>query len=124
MTQNPRSRPEGDQQMPHSIHTNRLTPPRTRLLIATALLSGVLALAGCGGSSTSGVASVATPATAIAAAPGPAAGGSTQAKGLLAYSSCMRSHGVPNFPDPSGSIGIGKEANIRATREVGASKAE
>jgi len=26
---------------------------------------------------------------------------SPQQKGLIAYASCMRSHGVPNFPDPS-----------------------
>jgi hypothetical protein len=38
------------------------------------------------------------------------AGGSTGASGLVAYSSCMRSHGVPNFPDPTSSGGIPKPA--------------
>lgn len=35
----------------------------------------------------------------------PSADGGTQATGLLAYAACMRSHGVPNFPDPSFSRG-------------------
>ncbi|MGB9112441.1 MAG: hypothetical protein WCF24_06920 [Acidimicrobiales bacterium] len=35
--------------------------------------------------------------------------GSTGATGLLAYSSCVRSHGVPNFPDPTRTGGIPKE---------------
>jgi hypothetical protein len=32
--------------------------------------------------------------------PSSAAGGSTQYQKALAYAQCMRSHGVPNFPDP------------------------
>ncbi len=44
-----------------------------------------------------------------AAAPGAATGSTTSAKSLLAYSSCMRSHGVPSFPDPASSGGIPKE---------------
>ncbi len=71
--------------MPLSIHTNRLTPPRARLLTAAALLSGVLA-AGCGGSSTS-------PTSTSASAAGAVESG-------VAFSRCIRSHGVPNFPDP------------------------
>jgi hypothetical protein len=31
---------------------------------------------------------------------GPAAGGSKRYQQALAYSECMRAHGVPNFPDP------------------------
>jgi hypothetical protein len=73
--------------MPYHLHTKRLTPPRARLLIAAALLSGVL-VAGCGGSST-----------------GPTDGASTSASGSavesgVAFSKCIRSHGVPNFADP------------------------
>ncbi len=74
--------------MPPSIHTNRLTPRRARLLTAAALLSGML-VTGCGGSSTS-----------------PTGGGSTSASAAsavasgVAFSRCIRSHGVPSFADP------------------------
>jgi hypothetical protein len=40
------------------------------------------------------------------------------------YSSCMRSHGVPNFPDPGGKGGIPKEAVIQAFSAVSNSEAE
>jgi hypothetical protein len=47
-------------------------------------MTGIALLtAACGGSSSSS-----------------AAGGSAQYQKALAYSQCMRSHGVPNFPDP------------------------
>jgi hypothetical protein len=36
----------------------------------------------------------------------------------------MRSHGVPNFPDPAGSGGIPKEGVIRAQAAVSSSQAE
>jgi hypothetical protein len=49
-----------------------------------------LAAAGCGGGGSSGVANVASRTTAT----------TTTTSGLLAFSQCMRSHGVPNFPDP------------------------
>jgi len=72
------------------------------------LLAGVLAvgvaLAACAG----------TPST-----PGASTGSSTPTTGLLAYSSCMRSHGVPNFPDPISTGGIPKEGVISAERAVG-----
>jgi hypothetical protein len=46
--------------------------------------------------------------------------------GLLAYSVCMRAHGVPDFPEPSGSGGLtgGKEAVIASLRQVSAAKAQ
>lgn len=40
----------------------------------------------------------------------------------MAYASCMRSHGVPNFPDPGGKGGIPKAGVIRAERSVSTSK--
>jgi hypothetical protein len=61
---------------------------RVRALACAALAAAILAavvLAGCGGSSSSG--------------------GGTHVKSFLgielAYSRCMRSHGVPDFPDPN-----------------------
>jgi len=50
----------------------------TRALIAVAGLGLILGLAGCGGSS----------------APSPRSG-------AVAFSRCMRAHGVPSYPDPS-----------------------
>jgi hypothetical protein len=74
--------------MQHGVPTTRPTWPRARLLIAAALLSGVL-MAGCGGGSPS---------------PTDRAGASMSATGAVesgvAFARCIRSHGVPSFPDP------------------------
>jgi hypothetical protein len=97
---------------------------RPRLRRAAAMAGAVLALGiavgGCGGgSSTPGVA---TGSTAVAS---PSPGDGAQATGLLAYASCMRSHGVPNFPDPTSSGGIDdKRAVVNALKAVGNSRAE
>jgi hypothetical protein len=61
---------------------------RARLLTAVALLSAVL-LAGCREGSTSPTGGTSTSASATSAV----------ASGV-AFSRCVRSHGVPNFPDP------------------------
>jgi hypothetical protein len=50
----------------------------------------------------------------------PSAHGGTPATGLLAYASCMRSHGVPDFPDPASSGGIPKETG----QQLGVSDSE
>jgi hypothetical protein len=94
---------------------------RLRRVAATAgaILAVGLAVAGCGdGSSTPGVATVAKPATSSAA------GGGARAPGLLAYAACMRAHGVPGFPDPTGSGGISKRAVIKAQQQVSNAQAE
>jgi hypothetical protein len=68
---------------------------RTLLPVSVFVLAAVsLVAAGCGGASPT------TPSTA------------GQNK-LLAYSECMRSHGVPNFPDPTRNEGIDKDKIIR-----------
>jgi hypothetical protein len=65
-------------------------------IVATAILS-LLAACSSGGSPSS------------AGSDGsPNAGGSTASPSAVAYSACMRSHGVPNFPDPNGSGEIPK----------------
>jgi hypothetical protein len=81
--------------------------------VTAAILSVGIGIAACGDPSTAGVATVSTTTTA-----GPSGGGSAKATGLLAYASCMRSHGVPNFPDPGGTGGIPKDEVIRAFRAV------
>jgi hypothetical protein len=39
------------------------------------------------------------------------AGGSARSPSAVAYSQCMRSHGVPNFPDPPSSGGVPKASS-------------
>ena len=65
------------------------------LIIAGAGLA--LAAAGCGGSSASKVAQLGSSAKPGASSPAALAQGS----GAIAFSRCMRSHGVPKFPDPA-----------------------
>jgi len=97
--------------MPNSIHTQRLTPPRARLLTAAAaLVSVTLALAGCGGSSSAGVAHLSS-AKGASAASSESHGSSPEGparleQAALAYAKCMRSNGAPNFPDPNASGGF------------------
>jgi hypothetical protein len=69
------------------------TPARVRrhgLLVDAVVAVAVLVLAGCGGNPTSKT----KPSS---------AGRSTSSLSAVAYSACMRSHGVPNFPDPDSS---------------------
>jgi hypothetical protein len=85
---------EGDRQM-----------TRTNLSVAV-LTSAALLLAGCGGGSSSpGVAHLSNTSAGSAAdgaekSSSPESGGKTQQK-MVAYSQCMRSHGVPEFPEPT-----------------------
>ena len=74
------------------------------------LLSSVVAVvafsllaAGCGGGGSPGVASVASST--------PAATTTATQNGLLAFSQCMRSNGMPNFPDPQRFVG----GNVKLT---------
>jgi hypothetical protein len=49
----------------------------------------------------------------------------TTTSGALAYARCMRSNGVPNFPDPTGSAGGGnKAAIVSALQAVSNSQAQ
>jgi hypothetical protein len=66
---------------------------RTPLIAATVLAVGLLS--GCGHHSTGP--SVARLGTSPSASAAPSAGGPAS---MLAYSQCMRTHGVPDFPDP------------------------
>ncbi len=75
-------------------------------VVAVAAVS--LLAAGCGGRSPTTAATTTT---------------ATQ-NGALAYAGCMRSHGVPNFPDPTSSGGNQKEAVISALQEVSNSLAQ
>ena len=75
-------------------------------LSVVVLASAALLVSGCGGSSSPGVAHLPSSTSGGAAADGagksraPESSASTQQK-MVAYSQCMRSHGVPEFPEPT-----------------------
>jgi len=87
---------------------------RSSLAASSLLLAAVAFLAaGCGGGSTPSVASLGTTGSDTTAEGGPAPSGpgnarvfGVNAKDAAQFSACMRSHGVPNFPDPDSSGGI------------------
>jgi len=67
---------------------------RRPLILASIVAVGAFALlaSGCGGSDSPGVANVASTTTAATTTP---------QTGPVAFARCMRSHGVPRFPDPN-----------------------
>jgi hypothetical protein len=89
--------------MPRSIHT-RTARAQTARLLAAAALASVALLAGCGGSSSPGVARLPSTRRAAPAGSGgssPENGAANPQQAMLAYATCMRANGVPSFPDPS-----------------------
>jgi hypothetical protein len=92
--------------MPHDM------PRAYRQTAALALLAtaAAVALAGCGGAKAPSVANLATTTSSSAASKttptGTSGRGASETpaqlqQSALKFSQCMRSHGVPNFPDPS-----------------------
>ena len=77
---------------------------------AGVIVAAVVLVAACGsGSSGPGVANTGSPANATK----PSSPGS-QRSSLLAYSRCMRAHGIPDFPDPvENGQNIGFSGNVR-----------
>lgn len=73
-----------------------------RLGFAVAALAAILLVAACsaGPAPSNGVARLDTPDPTAAAASGSPAPSEDVYQRLLAYSQCMRQHGVPKFPDP------------------------
>ena len=71
-------------------HGALLTISPVVVVVALALLA-----AGCGGGGSAGVASVASSTTTAAT--------TTVQNGAVAFARCMRTHGVPDWPDPTGS---------------------
>jgi hypothetical protein len=70
--------------------------------VITVMAAAALLAAGCGGSPSS-----------AGSGGSPGAGGSANSRIPVAYSRCMRSHGIPNFPDPDSNGQISKEAIIQ-----------
>ena len=85
--------------------------PTWRTAAAVVLTAGVALLAAaCGsgsGSAGSGSAGSGSAGPSATSASGPASAGGSASSQLVAYSQCVRSHGVPDFPDP-GSEGLPK----------------
>jgi hypothetical protein len=94
----------------HAKHSDDRSTATVRRLGAAALAAALIALgvllAGCGGNSPSGgVASLGshaskTSTTSSTAAGSTGGGESSPGSQAVAYSACMRSHGVASFPDP------------------------
>ncbi|HEY2593574.1 MAG TPA: hypothetical protein VGK33_06715, partial [Chloroflexota bacterium] len=84
------------------IRRHRQAPSLTARAAAAIIAVGGLALlvCGCGGGASSSTTSAA----------------SAQANGALAFSRCMRSHGVSSFPDPNSSGQIPKDKVIPLAR--------
>jgi hypothetical protein len=88
------------------LRSGRRPPAPVRLILPTAMLLA-LALAGCGGSSSPGVAHVGT--TNASDPAGGSGGGTPEShetsaavqKQMVKFSQCMRTHGEPEFPEPS-----------------------
>jgi hypothetical protein len=78
--------------------------PRTVRTVATVIATAGLALlaAGCGGSSGSHVAQVGSTTTSSSSSPTPSAA-SAHGNDAVAFARCVRSKGVPNWPDPNSS---------------------
>src|SRR5215472_9481228 len=76
--------------------------PLAGLLAATAVLTTLVTACGGGGGSQAGT----------------TAGGSKTYQQALAYSQCMRSHGVPGFPDPD------SQGNLIVQGSMGASSGQ
>lgn len=94
-----------------------MRPSRTWKVAGPALFltAAAIGLAGCGGSKSPAVATLGTTTTSSAASDTTTTGisgrGAPQTPAQLAseelkFSQCMRSHGLPNFPDPSPSGGF------------------
>jgi hypothetical protein len=82
---------------------------RRSALVGVALVGVAFIVTACGGGSTpSGVAKLGSSATTSAAPAGNSGGPTppTVTKALLAFSDCIRAHGVPDFPDPTASSGF------------------
>ena len=80
----------------HNRRTGRLWETLRRAGPLAAVVLGIaLAIAACGGSSGHGVASLGRQTSSSGVSSSRATGGA------LAYSACMRSHGIKDFPDPN-----------------------
>jgi hypothetical protein len=98
----------------HNNDNHRSARRRAIMLAVTAGIALLTTAAACGGGSSTG------------SAGSSATGASTTYAKELAYAQCMRSHGVPNFPDPNsnGTFSInGNSVNLHSAQAQSAQKA-
>ena len=77
---------------------------RVRAVVAVIAAAGLaLPAAGCGGSPGSDVAQLGSAATTTPSRTSSISAASTQGSGAIAYARCLRSNGVPHWPDPDSS---------------------
>lgn len=86
---------------PHQIPTHPARSRRRRRLQVTGLLAAVLVglavtVAACGGSSDPS----SSPPTSTSTSSGSSSSSNSSQSGEVAFAQCVRSHGVPDFPDP------------------------
>jgi hypothetical protein len=91
----------GQTDPPRPVRARReLRTPRTGPLVGAGVAAAAaILLAGCGGSNGGGIAHVNSSTSAKTSTNT----NSTSKSNLLGFAQCMRSHGVPNFPDPNSS---------------------
>ena len=95
-----------------------------RLIILPSVVAGVafaLLAAGCGGGDGSSRSQVAQLGSAATTSTGSAHTGGTVTSQLLAFSRCMRSHAVPDFPDPQPGA---NNAKFPGARQLGVSNSQ
>jgi hypothetical protein len=77
---------------------------RDRIALIALALAGAIALSllasACGGSAGTGVAQIGSTQTTTTSSSSASGSPSDRRGALVAFSACMRKHGVPNFPDP------------------------
>jgi hypothetical protein len=100
-------RPERALKLARGPGRRRSLPLRRTAATIAALLGLAVLAAGCGGSNGPGVPGGGSGKSTHHAA-GSASSGGVMAQ-FLAYSQCMRSHGIHDFPDPSSAGGVGIE---------------
>ena len=80
-------------------HRRRAVRPARLLGTATAVAAAIV-IAACSSSSPNGSISPSPTSSSTGGANASTGSGSSSTSSTLAFSNCMRSHGVPNFPDP------------------------
>jgi hypothetical protein len=88
---------------------------RVRLLVAAVVVAGGALASACGGAATPGVATLSGNSSHPSTSSSGTGGSSSKRQDAIKFSKCMRSHGVKNYPDPSGptnSVSIGSNSGI------------
>jgi len=96
-----------------ATNQQRRRPRLRRAGLLTTPLAGIalLAAACSGGTPSASVAHTGSTTSTTAPSSGSGSAGSGSGGVTVAYSACMRSHGVPNFPDPNSQGGISIKAS-------------